>query len=404
MAAANSSASAQGAQSPGARAKAAILAVAFVVMSGNAVSPLLAGMAESFPEAGMGGVQLIMVISMLAGLVSTLAVGVLSKRLPMRALTLTALVLLAVGGLMPLALHGSIGELYVSGALMGLGQGMCIPMVQTYVARFFQGDEKSTMFGWQTTSKNVGAMVLLMGSGALAVGSWVRAYLMFLLLVPVILIAFAGLPKGEPIASAAGSKSKGGVAAAAVGAIVIICLFTAGYSTQGMNLSLFLKESALGDSVATSFAMSLTTALAAAAGLCFKPVLKALKSFVLVLAALLVALGMALTALASSMVLVYAGAVLAGFGFGLALSGVADGIARVSKPQQIPLSMSLYAAATTIGGALSPAIVGAVAGVFGGASPQHNFLAAAVLMAVVAALGAVWSISVRSAYAERDAK
>lgn len=400
-----------------AKVKAGVLAIAFIVLCGNSVSPLLAGMAQSYPEAGTGGVQMVMVISMLVALVLTLATGFLTRFLPMKVLTLVGLGSLTVGGLMPLALNGSITEIYISAALMGVGQGICIPMVQTFIARFFEGGEKSQMFGLQTTFKNLGGMVFLLAAGALASTTilnadkpWVNAYLVYLIFVPVILIALVGLPMGEPVKAQESGAKGGGVALPALGAIVLVALFVAGYSAMGMNLSMQVEAGGLAATGAgagvSSIAMAIATALGAVAGICFKSLLGALKNFLFGVSAFIVAAGMALIYLSpavGTVFVVYAGTLLVGFGYGLALSAVADAIARVSKPQQIPLSMSFYGMAATIGGALSPTIMNSLNPMlFGaGANAVTIFAVAASFMVIVAILSLVWGVSVKGYFAAK---
>ncbi len=386
----------------GNKGKIAILAVTFIVLSNSIISSILAGMAKSFPDVTPTGIQFVMTLGMVAAFLSTLVAGVLAQKISMKTIVLIALIALLLGGLMPLVLHANIMQIYVSAVLIGIGQGFCIPMVQTYVARLYEGKEKSQMFGWQTASKNAGAMILLIVAGIFAAKNWTHAYYVYFIVIPILVVAILFLPKGEPLGKENEAKKEhtGKIPFGTLGIIILIGLFCIGYSTEALNISVFLDQKGLGGATAASMAMSITTAMGIVAGIIFSKFLKVFKGYVFTIACASVAVGNIIIFNTSSLTVVYLASIFVGLGFGLGLTSTSDAISRTATSHQMAMSMSIYASSTTIGASVSPFVINGLTSGIMTLNSVNVFLISGIFMLVVAVLSGVWGLVNRAYYEE----
>lgn len=111
----------------------AILALGTMSMVSLAISPSYAAIAQAF-KASNTMVQMLTSIANLAALIAGLMVGrLVSGSMSRKKIVVTAVALICIGGLLPLAIHGSMGILIVFSAIIGFGQGMVTNMVQILI-------------------------------------------------------------------------------------------------------------------------------------------------------------------------------------------------------------------------------------------------------------------------------
>ena len=84
-----------------------------------------------------------------------------------------------------------------AGGIIGFGKGGIATLSMSLVASYCQGEKKSSMIGVRTSASYFGGMILTLVAGELAVIKWNYAYMVFLVIFPVIFIAAKWLPSND---------------------------------------------------------------------------------------------------------------------------------------------------------------------------------------------------------------
>lgn len=374
--------------------KLAILAIAFIAQANTVASVLLGDIAQSFPEASMTSVQMVMTLGMIGAFPITLSVGFLTSKFRKKSMVLLGLIMIAAGGIIPVFIQGSLMVLYISALIVGAGQGFLLPLVGTLIIELFTGEEQHKMLGFHTSAMNVGNVTLLLLAGVLAPKNWVNVYFLYLLAIPVFLIVSAFLPKGElqePETDESGESS-----AKVPTLVYITCfinfLFFIGYITFPTGIGIFIAETGLGDAGTTSLIMTLNTAFGIVVGLVFAEIVKRAKLYVAGVAGLFSILGFYLIYTANSVPVIYVGAALLGMTFGLINSAGGYILSRITTPEQLAPSFSISMTFITAGVIASPIVVNAITGIWAGnnPNPKNIFLTALGIITIMTIVQFIW--------------
>ena len=386
--------------------KAAVLSIPFVTMSNTFLSPVLAQIAAAFPSASATDIQLIMTCAMLGSFPMTLLSGALAARYNKKLLVLVGLGLLLCGGLLPLVLHRGVVWLYASSLLMGAGQGTLLTMMSTLAACLFEGEERATVIGWQTSVQNGGNMVMTAIAGTLAAVSWVYSFYTILLAVPVVLAVLAWLParlcrpehrKNGPHRSPAPSQR--GFPAGAVPIAIYILLFSIGYATHILNASMLLEEGRLAGPAAAGIVLSLAALAGIGAGVIYSRVSAACGPYILLAGCSALCAGLLIAALATNLLLFLLGAALVSIGLTFSYSGGIHCMARVVPLERSAACMGLFMSMEALGCILSPYLMGWLTnGIWGSFTPRGAYLLTGALMALSAVYALCWGVAHRAAF------
>ncbi|MBO1305775.1 MFS transporter [Enterococcus sp. 669A] len=381
--------------------KAAVLSQSFVVMAIMIASTVLANIAQSFPDASLTAIQMVMTFGMVASFPATLLAGVLGNHLNKKHIVLFALAIMLVGGLLPVFLHDKLMYIYASSLLIGVGQGTLMTTISNISTELFEGEERSQMYGMQTAFQNGGSVVMMMVAGMLAKNSWSKGYWTFgIILITMVIVLLwlpseAVAPKREAAAAQDAPKAKVPVSVYMIG--LLICLFCIGYATFSLNASLYIASMGLGDSATVALAMSLSTGAGVVGGFVFPAFFKVINRFVLSFACAVTAVGYLLLVISPSIVTVFLAAITAGIGFSLSIPLGIQAISETATPEQMSSSMGSYMAFTSVGAAASPLIINALAGMIPNADDSTVFLTSVVFLAILTVITIVWSIKTSTA-------
>ncbi len=165
----------------------------------SAFSSVLAVLWEMYPDVPRAGIQMILAVPSLASIPTTLLAGVLTSYMHKKTIAEIALAFLLVGGLAPVAIaEPHIGLLFASSALIGIGQGLLHPLASMLVCQYWESkSERSRVLGFKQALNYLGAAVVSLLVGLLALMQWNFAYLIYVGVIPVLIITATQLPKGQ---------------------------------------------------------------------------------------------------------------------------------------------------------------------------------------------------------------
>lgn len=368
--------------------KIGILCSCFVMMSYLAVSPVIADIAEEFSDVNISTVQMVITLPSLVCLATSLLAGVLARRFYKRTIILISMGCYVAGGLCPLLLNGSIAPLLICSAVLGLGTGGMVTATAAIICDCYRDAERSQMMGLQAAMIGAGGMVFTLLGGWLSQFGWRTAYGAFFLLIPCFVIAVFCLPKGTLDAQ---EDSRGRVHISSYVWIMSLMgfLFYALQNTFNTNISLYMVETGLGTAQTAGLATSLNTFAGLIAGCLMSRIMARLKQYIVPAAFFLAVVGLLLTWLGESVMVILVGGVLIGFGFSTYTPAGSCLVSERVEGAGRSLSLALLSAGNNLGAALSPALVNTLSAQFDQTVRTKFFIAAAALLIVTTAAG-VW--------------
>lgn len=253
--------------------KAAVLSLSLLtIMAGAAVASGIGRISDAFPDVPTATVKLVVSLPPLFMIFSSLAVGLLSKRIKARPLVLSGLVVFIVGGV-GAGFADSISQLLAFRAVLGIGTGMILPFSTGLIAACYTGSEKGKMMGYSFSANNLGALVANILAGTLAMVSWrdmFGVYLIGLISLLLILLFLKDLPdsrRPKNLLNENASKSKTRkipsktylVALCAMALMMVFYLLVT-------NLALVVSERSLGGSDISGYLFAANTLVMMAMG------------------------------------------------------------------------------------------------------------------------------------------
>ena len=194
--------------------KASLLALSTMLVSTFAVSPAIPQMIDHFAREGIAASQvenLITVTSfaiMAALLMNSLIVRFISER----NIIILGLLLLAIGGSMPMFLS-AFPMIFLARILLGLGIGLINARAINIIGNFFTGQERVQMMGLRGSAEVLGSAGLTLLVGWLTQFGWQPAFMVYLFALVVLALFLLFVPQEEFVAHSelkndSGSKVK----------------------------------------------------------------------------------------------------------------------------------------------------------------------------------------------------
>jgi len=171
-----------------------LLTSTLAVMAGATIAPVVDVMrAELGINATSAG--LILTLHALAIAITSPLVGWLIDRFGVRVPLATGLLIYGAAGAAGLFLT-SYPSLLVSRAIFGIGAAFVFSGTSVAILNIYRGDQRDRVMGWRTTATSLGGVIFPLVSGGLAVVfSWHAAFALYLVGIPMGLLALAVIPE-----------------------------------------------------------------------------------------------------------------------------------------------------------------------------------------------------------------
>lgn len=361
-----------------------IYAATATIMSILIPVPVLASIAQAFPEVPMTTVQLIAAIPSLLAIVANFVTAKLATRFTPRVRTIAACFFYVAAGLVGYFLHDNFAMLIVASCLAGFGMGGVQNSIASLITNSFDGDARGAAFGLCSVFVGLGGFVYVSMAAALGAEAWYNAYLGYFVVLVLIVLQLIFLPKGvleEPTAKGEHVKIPREV--------IFLCIFGFAYfgATQlfNNNISMFIAETGLGGTMEAGNASQVYTLAGMVGGFLVSPIKRLFKNQTLAANALISLIGCACIVLTGSLVGVCIGAAFMAFGFAVYNPIESQLVSEASPAKGLAFNLALMAATQSIGQATSPYWIGAAATPMGGGTTAMFYVGViifAVLMVV----------------------
>lgn len=338
-----------------------VLAVSMMGMAALAITPSYAAIARTFSLTNTG-VQMLTSLPNLFMMLAGIIIGKLTaSRFNLKNLTLLAILLVTIGGLLPLAFHTNFAFLVFCSCLVGLGQGACTNLTQVLISQILPKKERESTMGLSTTFINIGGVVFIMGGGQLAsMSSWVNnywIYLFSLLILLVVLVLLPFRPKVLAQDQADGLSTKivlnKYVFDSALWAFLTMLL----NNVLNNNISLFVVHEHLGATTQAAFTSTISLIGGMLCGLVVGLIGKRFKYSSIALSFFIYGLAYLLIGVFHSLLIVFVGSFLVGAAMSIAMGQFPYLISISVADNSVSMALGIYVAIYSIGGVISPFVI-----------------------------------------------
>ncbi|MGT2926913.1 MFS transporter [Streptococcus cuniculipharyngis] len=176
--------------------KTSLLALSSMLVSTFAVTPALPQMIKHFAQLGISATQVenLITITSFAIMISLLLNGLVVRWLSERAIIVTGLLLMAIGGSMPL-IFSQFSLVFLARILLGLGIGLINARAINIISHFFTGKERLQMMGLRGSAEVLGSASLTGLVGLLIGFGWQAAFAVYLFALLILLLFLLFVPK-----------------------------------------------------------------------------------------------------------------------------------------------------------------------------------------------------------------
>lgn len=366
-----------------------IYAAAMCIMGMLVPVPILANIAQSFPDANIAAVQMcIGIIPLCMALSAMFLSSVLASRVLKRHTVLACHILIMVAGLSVVAFHDSLAQVLCASVFVGIGIGGIQNGTDALIADYFEGEQRGSIMGVYSTFVALGGILWTALSGILGHDQWYMAYAAYAAELPFIIVEFVCLPKGhlEP-------KPKGGNVLKSmpreVALITFISfVFVLCFQLFSTNVSLIVADRGFGGTAESATASTVMTVAGIFAGLLVGPLFRRFKNRSMPLAWCVAIVGLLAALLAPSLAALCAAGFVISLGKETYVPLQGNFAAGNSSNEGRAFNLAIGMAGTNFGMALSPLFFEVATAPFGAQIPQ-KFVLGIVIIAVLVAFGVV---------------
>ncbi len=368
--------------------KIGILALCAVALSYMAMTPVLASIGAEFSGVSETLVQMIITLPSLLFIVGSPLSGIAMSSVNKKKIAMFALTCYLVGGLFPFFFNSNIWQLLAGSAIIGVGTGFLMPLINGFIVQYFDKENQAGMMGLNATFTALGAMAFIFAAGQLAKFGWRTSYIVFAFVLVIIIVAFICLPAGEPVQAKEfantnqKSTSKFEMNPYIMGLFIIGFIYYVMQNAFNTNSSAYVSE-VLGAGAAVASIVTMANTIGGIiGGATFKGVSMKFKNQVETITLVIVAVGFLVAFLIQTLPAIIIGSLLVGYGFALFNAGGTFLLAQNTRPETNAFTVSVYLALINIGAAISPVIVNTCGGLIGNGTGPKYLLAAIIIAAV----------------------
>lgn len=304
------------------------------------------------------------------------------------------MILMIVGGLLPLLFHQKFSQLIIASIIFGLGYGGISPLTTALIHEHYSEKQQPAMLGFQSAVIGIGGVIFSYIGGRLAAIQWWYAYFSFLFFIPVLILVLM-LPKGSVTVKSdvsGDSKVWNPILLFYVVQAISFCIFLYIFQT---NIALLLSERGLGDAALSGRILSIQSAASIISGILGGTILNRLKKFSIPTIIACVGIAQLIVYFAGSNAPICFASALLGFFFAIRMPAGYLKATHSVAPAAATMAISIYCSSSQVGQFLSPLVINSMAGMLH-LSLEQKFLFGGVCLLVIAALSLVWEFWLES--------
>lgn len=193
---------------PGRVSLAAILLASMVILMGAAaIAPALEPISRAFPDQSAFMISLVITLPALASALTGFGMGVLADRWGRAKTFVLSLFIFTVAGVFGY-FTDSFWLMLGGRFVLGIGIAGISLTASALIGAYYFGQDRAKVVGYQSAAIGIGTLFLESLGGSLADIGWHFPFLVYLIGVPIILLALIGIREPTPVARAAGAAAE----------------------------------------------------------------------------------------------------------------------------------------------------------------------------------------------------
>ena len=265
---------------------------------------------------------------------------------------------LIVSGTLPFFMN-NFTMILVTRLIFGAASGLLMPLGVAIIFKLFDGDMRTRVIGFNTTSMFISAVVYTLFGGAIAEISWRYAFLPHLLgLIPMVavIVLLPNIPKTEPVKTAGKpvkplvTRMTEAFPLKTIWFILFAFVLQMFMFPVMVNTPFIIVENGLGNAATSSLVLSANTVAGAVSSFAFAFVAKRLKRYALPIALGMCAIGLALIYSANSLPAIFIGTAINGAGAAMMNMSMLLEVGSFIPSESIAIYSGANMAAGSIGG------------------------------------------------------
>lgn len=366
--------------------KIAILAFASLLMGSSITTGILAEISMHYSEVDQSIISMVLTLPFLLGMIFSLVAGPLSRRISNKSLVVFSLFAMLTAATLSFSFGGvSIYVLIISSALFGIGQGMMSTLSMALIADHFEGEKRSSLMGLQSSFVNFGGMVISFIAALLAGIYWGYAYLVHILIIPIIFLVIRNLPKDKPIKQTLSSTQEKGKLNSSV-FLNCFTVFFFGFFifVFQANVAFFIATNQLGDATTAGIANSIFVTAGGLTGIAYGRISRIFRGYMIPVGIAVSALGLLQLFTFGNLISIFIAGACGGYGLTSIMPTALFNVSVAVKPALSATAIALVNCATNIGIFLSPLIINAISNLISDGDISIRFLIGAIGLIAVA--------------------
>lgn len=332
--------------------KAAILTMSFVQMATNGIAAVLADITKAFPEASTANIQFLMTFPSLFIVGVTLLSAWLCRYFSKKILVELGLILVCVSGILSFLFHGSLLLLFIWAGILGIGVGLVSALAISLISDYFDGEEKGSLLGIQTSAANLGSMLMTFFGGILATISWSCNYLIYFLALPGLILTMYYIPREKPR-----NHEKREVVKVEKN-VWFYCMITAVFMLffyiGPTNIALMLQEAQIGNVVLAGIAVTILLLGGVLSGMFFGKLSAYIGKKTIPMGFFVLAIGYMIMYASKNIMVLYIGCLIIGSSISLVMPQCMFQIASKGSSAAVTLGMALAMSFSNLGTFVNP--------------------------------------------------
>jgi len=193
---------------PGKVSLAAILLASMVILMGAAaIAPALEPISRAFPNQSAFMISLVITLPALASALTGFGMGMLADRWGRARTFVLSLFIFTIAGVFGY-FTDSFWLMLGGRFVLGIGIAGISLTASALIGAYYFGQDRAKVVGYQSAAIGIGTLFLESLGGSLADIGWNFPFLVYLIGVPIILLALVGIREPTPIVSAAGTTAE----------------------------------------------------------------------------------------------------------------------------------------------------------------------------------------------------
>ncbi|MEG0548724.1 MAG: MFS transporter [Coprobacillus sp.] len=339
--------------------KVSLLSASLIVASAPAINANIPSMAKAFSDIPLSMVEMLTTISSLFLMISVFISGFIAKRLGYKQTIVLGLFIVIISGTIP-AFIDNFYIVLISRAALGFGIGLFNSLLVSMINYFYDGEEKSSLFGIQSACEGIGGMMITFIAGQLLRLNWQAPFYAYFIAVPVLILFTKFVPKIDTKDMLLKNQSQQtkqqetkGNFLPVFGYVGFIFMVAILYMTMGIKVSSLIAAENIGSASDGSTVIMLLSLGSMLGGFAFGKVFKVLKDYIFVVGLFMLATAMFIIGMSTNIVFTILGGFVVGFGFRMIMPYLINKI-NTSSIQNKTLATSLLLVGFNLGSFLSP--------------------------------------------------